>query len=601
MTSPGGGNESTCTASVGRHGVSVSEGTAKYPGRVSLRILLGILTIHTGLLAWGAWTHSPTIDEGAYLAAGVSHWHFGRFDLTRVSPPLVRLVAGGAVSLQSPSVDWKNYRIGPGIRSEHAVGSDFMVANGPRTFWLFTVGRWSCIPFSWLGAWVCYRWAGQLWGAASALMALTLWCFSPNILAHGQLLTPDVGVTACSVFAAYRYWRWSTQPGWIRALLAGASLGLAILAKTNAIALVPVLPLVALLAVRSVMGWSGLGRAWVQLAVSLVAMVYVLNLGYGFEGSLVPLGKYEFVSQTFRGAGSTETLGNRYAETWLGAVPVPVPRAFLEGIDLQRKDFENQRGHARTYFRGEWYTHGWWWYYFYVVLIKEPLGAWLLLVLALGTWIRAGGGSLFRSPLTFILGSGLALFGLACSQTGFGHALRYVLPAFPFAFLFASSVVRTGVRSRLLIAAARLGLAAHVVSSLWTAPHSLSYFNAIAGGPVNGHAHLLDGNLDWGQDLLYLERWIAAHPDARPLHVSYWGFLPRKALGTTASDFEVGSLQDREDIAELPAGWYAVSVNQIRGDFRIENRQYRRFLNLPVHDRVGYTLQIFHFPEPVKP
>lgn len=37
-------------------------------------------------------------------------------------------------------------------------------------------------------------------------------------------------------------------------------------------------------------------------------------------------------------------------------------------------------------------------------------------------------------------------------------------------------------------------------SSLWVYPHSLSYFNESIGGPLNGAAHLLGSNVDWGQD-----------------------------------------------------------------------------------------------------
>jgi len=48
------------------------------------------------------------------------------------------------------------------------------------------------------------------------------------------------------------------------------------------------------------------------------------------------------------------------------------------------------------------------------------------------------------------------------------------------------------------------GLAATVASALSVYPHQLAYFNEIAGGPQNGHGHLLHSNLDWGQDLLFV-------------------------------------------------------------------------------------------------
>ena len=45
--------------------------------------------------------------------------------------------------------------------------------------------------------------------------------------------------------------------------------------------------------------------------------------------------------------------------------------------------------------------------------------------------------------------------------------------------------------------------------AVWIHPHYLSYFNPIAGGPANGYRVLIDSNVDWGQDLLRLRRWMA--------------------------------------------------------------------------------------------
>jgi hypothetical protein len=132
-------------------------------------------------------------------------------------------------------------------------------------------------------------------------------------------------------------------------------------------------------------------------------------------------------------------------------------------------------------------------------------------------------------------------------------------------------------------------LVASTVSSLLVYPHSLAYFNELAGGPRNGHAHLLDGNLDWGQDLLYLEKWIAEHPEARPIHVGYWGIVPiDETLGQGLSQFDF-----RAD-EEPPEGWYAISVNHLRRDFRMGEAKYEPFLNRQPVGMAGYSIYIYH-------
>ncbi|MBA3316206.1 MAG: glycosyltransferase family 39 protein [Planctomycetaceae bacterium] len=546
--------------------------------------IVAVVAVHVALCVWGGWRHSPTVDEPAYLASGISHWEFGRFELCRVSPPLVRLVAAVPVRWAGPRLDWGRYETSPGVRAEHAVGHDFLVSNGQDAFWLFTLGRWACIPFSLLGAWVSYRWADELFGRASAFAVLVLWSFSPNVLAHAQLLTPDVGVTALSLATCYAYWRWAQRPTWPRAGISGGAFGLAVLAKTNAVILGPAL----------VVGWClhaaaekrlRRGGSLVQFVASLLLSAYVVNLGYGFEGSMRPLGRYEFVSRTL----SSRESPNRFRGTALAALPVPFPAAFIEGIDLQRRDFENEDRRMKTYVRGKWYDHGWWWYYLYAIVVKVPVGTWVLAIFGVFPAI------LRRSPqrlqcACYVAIPGAALFGLASLQTGFGHGLRYILPALPFAFLIGGAALScaSAFWARALSVAA---LAATVVSSLSICPHSMSYFNEPAGGARAGHFHLLDGNVDWGQDLFYVREWIDDHPDAWPVHVAYWGLLPLEEMGVKLPPLELDA-----DMSPRP-GWYLISVNHLRKEFRLGRPELAQFLERAPAGRVTYAIVIYHVPE----
>src|SRR5262249_41505536 len=47
-----------------------------------------------------------------------------------------------------------------------------------------------------------------------------------------------------------------------------------------------------------------------------------------------------------------------------------------------------------------------------------------------------------------------------------------------------------------------------MVSAATTWPNYLAYFNFACGGPSRGHRYLLDSNLDWGQDLIALRRYM---------------------------------------------------------------------------------------------
>ena len=87
---------------------------------------------------------------------------------------------------------------------------------------------------------------------------------------------------------------------------------------------------------------------------------------------------------------------------------------------------------------------------------------------------------------------------------------------------------------------------------LWTAastlsvyPHQLAYFNEAAGGPENGHEHLLGSSLDWGQDLLHLRDFVLQDTGRSPIllccEINYdpdmigLDFVPLSAFDTSIS------------------------------------------------------------------
>jgi hypothetical protein len=278
-------------------------------------------------------------------------------------------------------------------------------------------------------------------------------------------------------------------------------------------------------------------------------------------------------------------VGNRFKDSCLCEVPIPLPADYVRGIDLQRVDFEKG---LKSYLNVEIRESGWWYYYLYAFLYKVPLGTVALVVWAAGlTQIRRP-----RTPILSSQGSEAAgfidelflwlppivLFTFVSSQTGFNQHFRYVLPIFPFLYV---AVSRLGlywermferpaegsprlVKPR-LAAGALVGvlLAWSVSSSLSAFPHSMSYFNEWAGGPDNGHKHLIDSNIDWGQDMWLLKRWVDEHPEARPFSIAYHNHVDYKLL--TGMDFP-------EPPRDPRPGYFAVDIrNLILGPYTISN------------------------------
>lgn len=305
------------------------------------------------MLAYGAWIHGPGWDEAGHLPAGISHWQLGNTDLYRVNPPLVRMVATIPLAPFDYDLDWSWDSSDTYARPEWKMGVELWQTHGMDAYRYLTVARWMSIPWSLLAAGLVFHWSRKLYGAQAGLFSAVLWCFSPLVLTNAQVMTPDTAAAALGLCAAFAFWKWFQVGDLGSTYNAGLLLGLAELTKTTWIVLFGVWPLLWVIHVCRSPGWRSfpsLRRQGVLLAVLLVVSVFVINLGYGFEGTFTRLGDFRFVSSTLRGPDSTiNTRGNRFDETVLGSIPVPLPRNYVLGIDRQKLDFELE---IKSYLRG---------------------------------------------------------------------------------------------------------------------------------------------------------------------------------------------------------------------------------------------------------
>jgi hypothetical protein len=581
--------------------------------------VISLLACHAVLVGWVGFRCSPTMDEPGHLAAGLYIWEYRQFDVYRVNPPLVRFIGATPAAVAGAATDWDSYADSLSHRSEWDLGTRFFDVNGRAAFWYMTLARWAVLPLSLVGAWVCYRWASTLYGRGAGLTALVLWCFCPNVIGLASTITGDAAAAALGAAAGFVFWHWLKQPTWLGAAGAGLMLGVAELTKLTwcvLYALWPLLWLVWLIARRRKANVPSSLQQTAQFAAILVLAVFVINVAYGFQGAFKPLGDYTFLSRTLADEDTKlndRPGGNRFVGRWLGRLPVPFPEDYLAGIDLQRLDFEEGR---RSYAFGRWHPGGFWWFYLYAAALKVPLGTWVLGIVAVwltvarvaarpgapGLAFTEAGPAGYRAgwldELT-LLAPALTVFVLVSSQTGLSLYFRYALPCLPFAFIWASKVARAlPLRHRAAAAIGAVAVTWAVASSLWVYPHSLSYCNELAGGPIGGHRYLVNSNLDWGQDVHYLKRWLDDHPEASPLAMAYFTFLEPRHFGIQCTAPPLGrgpgtsdpaGGPDFDHTAPLP-GWYAMSVHRIRA----EGGGYAYFLHFRPTAMAGYSIYLYH-------
>jgi len=584
------------------------------------RGLIYLLLLQGVLLSWSAVLHSPTHLEVFHLPSGLSHLETLRFDLFRVNPPLVRMIAALPAYCTGEKCVYTQYSEDPHSRAEYGVGIDTSYGMGSRFETLVILGRLLCLPLVLIGTWTCCRWASDVYRSqAAGLLAATLWVFCPYVLGHGSLMTPDAPAAALGVLASYLYSRWLRSPSWRGAASVSLALGLAQLTKLTMLVLYPMWMILFLICRGSTRNysWRAASTELAMLVVIYCGSVIVLNTGYVFDGTCRPLGSYLFQSSTLAGTQcarqGSESYGNRFASTFLSDWPVPLPEDYVYGIDLQKVDFE--RGYL-SYLNGTWSDHGWWYFHFIALLLKLPLG--YLALVAAGCVVSIAASNRiapWRDELQITLPACALALALVLGSA-IGMHSRYALPMLPFLFILCGKLVRSPSRASSWGNAMVFALAAWgVLSSLLVYPHSISYFNEITGGPSHGYQYLAKSDSSWGQDLIFLRQWLRGHPEARPIHLAHAGpmdpallgiefvappvgprrrgqthSIPPEALGPRSGYFAIDvCFLDGLDSLSCPDGhgnWYEPSTH--------EDYDFSYFKDHVPIAKAGYSINIYH-------
>ncbi len=137
-----------------------------------------------------------TVDEVGNLTAGLAYLNWGEYGLYNVNPPLPKILAALPVALMRPDTDMIRLTAAPGHRPEWDIGDFFARANKERYHTFVVAARLAGLVWSLLGALLVYRWAATLGGRAGGLLALAVWCFEPNVVAHAHLIMADLAGAA---------------------------------------------------------------------------------------------------------------------------------------------------------------------------------------------------------------------------------------------------------------------------------------------------------------------------------------------------------------------------------------------------------------------
>src|SRR6185369_6613465 len=206
---------------------------------VGVCILLIVLSLQLFL---SVRRESQTWDEGNHIFTGYRSWTHGDFGLNPEHPPLVKLFV--TIPLlwsqpKSPALEERFFKEDAFLR-----GKEFLYQNDPDKILAHT--RTAAAIFTLLTALVVFFGTREMFGTVAAFIALTLVTFDPNLLAHGALITTDVGLACFMFLSVYLFYRFVKSPSALRLIVTGVSVGLVLAVKHTGLLVLPILFLLTL-------------------------------------------------------------------------------------------------------------------------------------------------------------------------------------------------------------------------------------------------------------------------------------------------------------------------------------------------------------------
>jgi len=555
-----------------------------------------------------------TFDEPAHIGAGYSYLLKKEYRLNPEHPPLIKDIAAFpllflklnfpedhyAWEQKEPAFWWFQFDFGKEL---------IYKANQPEKIIFFSkLAMVLLLVFT--GFYLFFE-TKNFFGKKIAILTLFFFSFSPTFLAHGRLVTTDVGASLGVLLATFNFLRFLNRPSKRNLFMAGVALGIALLIKFSLILLLPFLFFISLLFwfLKKPQNLSLFKNLIYFILINIIALFLIIIPFYQLH-----VLNYEKERQIRDIAFNLENLS--------------FPN-FIKNLNVKLTEINFLRGLAhyllgllmavhRTasgntmFFLGEISAEGWRHYFPLVFLLKEPLALHLCFIISIifltlrlktiwkeKTWegVKNTSSSHFNLLALTIF---LIIYWLVSLKSKLNLGVRHLLPTFPFLYILVSFSIEKIVRGKYL----KLKTAFfsflffwQIISVIKVFPHFLSYFNELIGGPKNGFLYTTDSNLDWGQDLKRLALWVKEQKIDK-IYLDYFGggdpsyYLKEKYIPWDG--------KNNPSLIKKPA-FLAVSVNSLQSGRALQGKNFKEdtlfyywlFKYEPPIYKVGYSIFVY--------
>jgi len=581
------------------------------------------LIIMAVLMIGSAKHDSLTFDEKAHIAAGYSYLFAQDYRVNPEHPPLAKDLA--AIPLMLGNFNWpqnspmwtKPYEdISVAWWQQFDLGNEFLFKSGNNADKIIFMARMPMIILTLLLGIIIFYIAKKYWGHDVAAIATFFYAFSPDIIAHGRLVTIDVVAAFGAVISVFTWIEFLKNPNWKNVFWAGLAFGIAMICKYSLILLIPVFiiltiiyPLIIGKKVKDL--WPYLGKS---LVIGLIGMFLIVWPAYYFNMRNMPQAKINFDANINLRDHKIPIAKN--IDLWMLKSDAFRPIGYWAYGVLMAG--QRTLGGNTTFFMGEISSKSWAGYFPTLYLIKFPLAFHLLCLLAL-IWAicsiqRPWFKYIVRRKIDWVKNNFelyamvvfVVIYWLTAILGNLNIGLRHVLPTFPFIFIFTAIGMNNLINCdyQCLPKTKKIGkwllivlFAWYGLSTIFCYPYYISHCNELVGGPANGYKYAVDSNYDWGQDFNDLIKFVEKNK-VYNLKLHYFGgadpnyYIPDRIKYYNAKE------------SGPTTGWIAISANEMMGGmakpvkgYEQNSDYYKWLLNYQPVARAGYSIFIYNIPE----
>lgn len=435
-----------------------------------------------------------------------------------------------------------------------------------------------------------YIFSRKLYGLKSAYLALLLFIFEPEILAHGHYATTDIITTFFVFINIFLLWYWRDNFTWRKVIIFSIFLGLAFSTKISTLPFLlfstaflmviknkpeiykkisfkknkdyrhwrSTFPFFAKRNPPKQQHWSHAININVlsakedkikKIVVLIVVVCFSLWATYFFTFEPILGNRFDPNRQAISLAKSNILI------KFMLTVPVPLG-SYLSSIkQIFLYNYSNNFSKTAFLF-GQFSNNGFTYFFPVAFAVKTPLVLLLFFFTSFILYWKRRNNEYLLIPILVIF-----IFMLF-SKVDLG--IRYILPAYPFIIVFSSQIINPKFKfnhiSNIFIL---LLLLFYIFSTLKYFPHYISYFNEFIESN-KGYKYLIDSNSDWGQGLIDLKKYQEDN-NINNLQLAYFGSVDPslyKIKYKRIKDWSLGdsgkiySLDKNSTIAISSTCWY---------------------------------------------